>query len=75
VGISATDGGWQKKLPADWDENDTIDWLFEVARKRDDIPSEIILSGRYSSLTGQSPSPSLHGTWYPNLGSNCLKLA
>lgn len=52
MGISASDGGWQKKSPADWDESDTIDWLFEVARKRDDIPSEIILSGRYNSLTG-----------------------
>ena len=53
VESNGNESGWQKKLPLDWDENDTIDWLFEVARKRDDIPGEIILSGRYNSLTGK----------------------
>ena len=36
-------GSWEKKLPADWDESDTIDWLFTVANKLG-IPCEYFAS-------------------------------
>jgi hypothetical protein len=49
VSSSFSNGAWEKKLPADWDESDTIDWLFTVANKLG-IPCEYFAS--FSHLRG-----------------------
>lgn len=48
---SFSNGAWEKKLPADWDESDTIDWLFTVANKLG-IPCEYFAS--FGHLTGSN---------------------
>lgn len=47
-------GTWEKKLPPDWDENDTTDWIFDLARKLG-IPCEYFASCG-TSLTGEQGS-------------------
>lgn len=50
---SYSNGSWEKKMPANWDESDTIDWLFTVASKLG-IPCEYFAS--FGHLKGQFQS-------------------
>lgn len=53
--VSNTNYGntWEKKLPADWDENDTVDFLYSLRNKLG-IPCEYFASFNLPNPKGNS---------------------